>query len=233
MLPIYIICHADCEPPGYLCSYFDKKNIPYKKINAIKDDLKSLDLDAVAGLVFMGGSYSVYENHPWLKDELQLIQQAIDSNILIMWICFGAQLISKALGAEVHKTDHMEIGWHIIETDTSKLDHLQPLNLDKKFEIFEWHEDVFSLPHGAIPIFSGTNHENQGYLFGKILVMQFHMEMTEHMVNEWLGQYQSCIPKPSQSVQTPQKITERLPERLNNMHTHADIIYDWWLKLRL
>lgn len=231
MLPIYIVCHADCEPSSYLCSYFEKNNISYKKINAIKDDIKSLDLTAVAGFVFLGGPYSVYDHYPWLKNELQLIQEAIDKGILIMGVCFGAQLVSQALGAKVSKADQMEIGWHMIQTDISQLDHLHPLNLEKNFEVFEWHEDVFSIPKGAVPIFRGINHENQGYLLGKILVMQFHLEMTEHMVNEWLGQYYHCIPEPSQSVQDSQQITERLNERLDNLHAHADKIYDWWLNL--
>lgn len=231
MLPIYIICHADCEPSSYLCLYFDKNNILYEKINAIKDNISSLDLTAIAGLVFMGGPYSVYDNHPWLKDEFKLIHEAIDRDILIMGVCFGAQLVSKALGARVYKADHMETGWHMIEADTSKLNHLPALNLEKNFEVFEWHEDVFSIPDGAIPIFSGTNHENQGYLLGKTLVMQFHLEMTENMVHEWLGQYQNCMPEASQSVQDSQQITERLHERLDDLHAHADKIYDWWLNL--
>ena len=232
MLPICIVCHAGCEPPGYICSYFDKNKILYKKINAITDDINALDLSTISGLVIMGGPYSIYDNHPWLKDEFQLIQKAIDEDILIMGVCLGSQLVSKALGARVYKADCMELGWHMIETDTSKLDDFQPLNLPKNFEVFEWHEDVFSIPKGAIPIFSGKNHKNQGYLLGKIFVMQFHLEMTEQMVNEWLKQYQCCLPEPSQSVQSPQQITERLEERLDNLHTHADKIYDWWLNLK-
>ncbi|MCW8931988.1 MAG: AMP-binding protein [Gammaproteobacteria bacterium] len=200
-----------------------------KKINAIKDDINSLDLTSISGLVFMGGPYSVYDEHSWLNDESQLIKNAIDADILIMGVCLGAQLVSKALGAKVCKAEYMETGWHMIETDTSKLGHLHPLKLEKNFEVFEWHEDVFTLPEGATPIFSGSNHENQGYVLGKILVMQFHLEMTEHMVNDWLEQYQSCLPAPSPSVQTPQQINERLNERLNDLHRHADIIYDWWL----
>lgn len=231
MLPICIVCHADCAPSGYVCTYFDKHKIQYIKINAIKDDLKSLDLTALGGLVFMGGPYSVYDELPWLEDEFQLIQEAINKDISIMGVCFGAQLVSKILGAEVYKADQMETGWHMIKTDVSKLDHLHPLNLQKNFEVFEWHEDVFTIPDGATPIFSGINHENQGYLLGKIFVMQFHMEMTEHMVNDWLGKYQRCMPEISQSVQSSQQMTERLTERLENLHKNADIIYDWWLKL--
>ena len=229
MLPICIVCHADCEPAGYLCTYLDKKNILYKKINGISDDVAALDIAAVAGLVFMGGRYSVNDELPWIADEIKLIQRAIQKDIPLMGVCFGAQLISKALGAEVSTAEHMETGWHKIEADTSKLADSHTLNLDDAFEVFEWHEDTFSIPDDATLIFSGRNFENQGYLYGKVLAMQFHLEMTEHMVHEWLGRYNSCIPEPSQYVQSPEQITERLNERLDNLHAVAVKIYDWWL----
>ena len=231
MLPIYIICHADCEPAAYLCTYLDKKNIAYKKINAISNDLTVLDLAAVSGLVFMGGPYSVNDGHSWVANEIKLIQRAIEKNIPLMGVCFGAQLISKALGAEVTRAEQMEAGWHNVVIDRSQLTDIPELNLYDTFEVFEWHEDTFSTPDDAIPIFKGRHSENQGYLYGNVLTMQFHLEMTEQMVHEWVKHYCDCMPKASLSVQSPEQITERLTERLDNLHTVADKIYDYWLSM--
>ena len=231
MLPIYIICHADCEPGSYLCSYLDKKNILYKKINGINDEIATLDLTDVSGLIFMGGHYSVNDKLPWITDEIKLIQSAIEKNIPLMGVCFGAQLITKALGTEVCKAEQMEAGWHDVMVDTSRLVDLPELKLDKTFEVFEWHEDTFSIPDGAIPIFSGHNFENQGYLYGNVLTMQFHLEMTEHMVHEWMERYCDCMPKASQSVQSPEQMTERLTERLDELHITANKIYNWWISM--
>ena len=105
-----------------------------------------------------------------------------------------------------------------------------PLNLGDSFEAFEWHEDTFTIPHGAIPIFTSGNLENQGYVIGNTLIMQFHLEMTEHMVYEWLRRYNDCLPEPSEYVQSPEEITDHLNERIENLHAVADKIYDWWLK---
>jgi len=231
MLPIYIICHANCEPPGYLCSYFDKRNIPYRKINIIKNEISDIDLDATSGLTLMGGPYSVNEDHPWLADEIKLIQKAIVKDIPLMGVCLGAQLVSRALGAEVNTATNMQTGWHQIMLDTSKLASDQVLNLDNSFEAFEWHEDTFSVPSGATLLFKGCGPEAQGYLYGKVLTMQFHLEMTEHMVHEWLTRYNDCLPEPSDYVQSPEQITDRLSERLENLHAVADKIYDWWLSM--
>ena len=232
MLPISIICHANCEPPGYLCTFFDKRDISYNKTNAIDNVISEIDLDMISGLVFMGGPYSVNDHHPWLKVEMKFIQRAIEYDIPIMGVCFGAQLISQALGAEVKKASNMEAGWHRIVSDTSSLAVEHRLNLEDSFEVFEWHEDTFSIPAGAIPIFMGSGGiENQGYSYGNILTMQFHLEMTEHMVYDWLERYKDCMPNPSDTVQSAEQITERLDERLVNLHTVADKIYDWWLSM--
>ena len=231
MLPVCIVCHAECNPPSYLCEFFDKNNIPYKKFNVLKEDIQFLDLASLSGLVFMGGPYSVNDDHEWLKHEIELIHQAIEKRVPMMGVCFGAQIISKALGTEVWRADFMETGWHQIETSVDRLVGLPPLKLEPSIEVFEWHEDVFSTPEGATPIFCGENHENQGYVLDNILVMQFHLEMTEYMVCEWLERYESCIPEPSQSVQSPEEICKNLPQRLTNLHHQADIIYYWWLKI--
>jgi len=231
MLPIYIVCHADCTQSTYLCHYFDKNNIVYKKINGINDDLAALDLAAISGLVIMGGRYSVNDAHIWIADEIIFLRSAMEKDIPLMGVCFGAQLISKALGSDVSAADYMEAGWHTIKADTSKLVDSHALNLDDSFEVFEWHEDTFSIPDGAIPLFTGRNIENQGYLFNKVLAMQFHLEMTEHMVHQWLRRYCDCMPKASRYVQSPEQIIERLDERLDNLHAVADTIYGWWLNM--
>ncbi|MCW8955290.1 MAG: hypothetical protein OQL09_00275, partial [Gammaproteobacteria bacterium] len=113
--------------------------------------------------------------------------------------------------------------------DTSQLPEALAKQLPQSFEVFQWHEDTFTLPEGAIPVFSGGHIENQGYLLGKVLAMQFHLEMTEHMVQEWLMRYNDCLPVHLMSVQSPFEVTERLHQRLEDLHLIADKIYDWWL----
>lgn len=229
MLPLYIICHAKCDPPGYLCIYFDKQDIPYKKFNVIRNGIEEIDLSKTSGLIFMGGAHSVTEETRWLSDEITLIQQAVEKDIPVMGVCFGAQLISKALGADVCNAKHMETGWHQISVDTSSLPEDKALDIGNRIEVFEWHEDTFSLPEGAISIFKSHGIENQGYLYGRVFTMQFHLEMTEHMVHEWLRRYNDCLPEPTEFIQSPEQITTDLNQRIENLHALADRVYGWWI----
>lgn len=181
----------------------------------------------------MGGPYSVYDKHAWIEDEKKLIRKAIVKEIPLMGVCFGAQLISTVLGAEVKPAEKMEAGWHSIRVDTSLLKHTHSLNLQNSFEVFEWHEDTFTIPDGAIPVFKGSGIKNQGYILNNILAMQFHLEVTEHMVSEWIERYKECLPKRLGSIQGYKEITKQLVERINNLHAVADEIYDWWIELVL
>lgn len=224
-----IICHANCEPPGYLCLYLDKKDIPYRKTTVTENELSEIDLDAISGLVLMGGPYSVNDRHPWLDGEFRIVRKAIENGLPMMGVCFGAQLISKTLGAQVGAAVTMEVGWQRIVADTSKLKGDQTSGLPEFFDAFEWHEDTFAIPDGAVPLFKGRNIEHQGYLYGKVLTMQFHLEMTKRMVHDWLKRYKDCLPAPRESVQSRAQVIESLDKRLENLHAAADKIYDWWL----
>ena len=43
------------------------------------------------------------EQYPHLQIEVELIQEAIEKEMPVLGICLGAQLIAKALGAQVRK----------------------------------------------------------------------------------------------------------------------------------
>ena len=55
-------------------------------------------------ILALGGPASVYEEdaYPWLVGEKRLIREAVDSGVPYFGVCFGAQLLASALGAEVY-----------------------------------------------------------------------------------------------------------------------------------
>jgi GMP synthase-like glutamine amidotransferase len=68
----------------------------------------------ISGLVFLGAPVSVNDCFPWITAELALIEAGVLSGMPILGICFGGQLISKALGGKVSAASSMQIGWHRI-----------------------------------------------------------------------------------------------------------------------
>jgi GMP synthase-like glutamine amidotransferase len=71
-------------------------------------------MDEFDWLIVMGGPMGIfdYNDHPWLTDEKEFIELAIDEEKTVIGICLGAQLIATALGAEVKNNPVKEIGWY-------------------------------------------------------------------------------------------------------------------------
>lgn len=136
-------------------------------------------------LVVMGGPMGVRDedDYPWMAREKAFLREAIGAGKTVVGICLGAQLIADALGAEVYRGPHKEIGWLPIEL-TEHGRGSGPLGfLPRQIEVFQWHADTFELPAGAIHLARSDGCEHQAFLYGgRVLGLQFHLESTPKSV---------------------------------------------------
>ena len=230
MKPIRIFSHVTCEHPGYLCEYLDKRGICYEKIFINLGKPVPKRIDDVSGLVFLGSPASVNDPFSWIAEEVALIRFASQARIPILGICFGGQLISKAFGGKVKSTPMMQIGWHRIRLNEHAKELFASNDLLDGFYAFEWHGDSFSLPDGALPLFSGGCIKNQGFLYKNCLALQFHPEITKSMVHEWLDQYAHCLKKPSVCIQDQEQILKNIDEYFVKQRIVVNRIFNWWLE---
>ena len=102
-------------------------------------------------LIVMGGPMGVddEDQYPWLKQEKQFIQQAIESGKIVLGICLGAQLIAAALGAKVYKNKNPEIGWFNIDRHIEAEKTILSSVILSQLEVFHWHGDTFDIPAGS------------------------------------------------------------------------------------
>lgn len=139
------------------------------------------DLATVDCLIIMGGPMNVYEDdrYPWLKLEKQFIEQAIKADKPVLGICLGAQLVADVLGAKVFGNLYKEIGWFPVQLTESARRNPIFSCLPQQLPVFHWHADTFSLPAGALRIAESEGCQNQGFLYGEMVVaLQFHLEVT-------------------------------------------------------
>ncbi len=142
--------------------------------------------DDMDWLMVMGGSQHVWEEeaNPWLVQEKALVRRAIEQKKLVLGICFGAQLIAEALGAQVFPSSHEEIGWHEIILTREGRESFLFRNIPDKFTTFHWHSDHFSLPQGSISLAHSKPTSNQAFIRrdDPVVGLQFHPEYTREMV---------------------------------------------------
>jgi GMP synthase (glutamine-hydrolysing) len=143
--------------------------------------------EEVAGAVVMGGPMNVdeVERFPALAAEREWLAEAVRRELAVLGICLGAQLLARALGAEVRAGEGPEIGFAPVavgDPDDPVLGGLAPST-----DVLHWHGDVFDLPDGAEPLASSARTEHQAFRAGSAWGVLFHPEADLALVEAWLA----------------------------------------------
>ena len=186
------IRHVEFEDCGTLTDVLQARGIELRYVDAGRDDLAGVEASAADLLIGLGGPASVYEaaKHPWLADELNLFERRLRAGKPLLGICFGAQVLSRALGARVYAASVKELGWKPLElTRAGERSIVQPLG-PRHTSMLHWHGDIFDLPQGAVLLASTDEAPNQIYRYGdSVLAFQCHPEIRVSEMDSWLTGY--------------------------------------------
>jgi len=149
-----------------------------------------------AAIVILGGPMAVYESHkhPWIEDAVELGRRALESDIPVLGICLGSQILASAAGAGVAPMGSHEIGWAPISlTEEGKRDPVTG-GLPATIPAFHFHGDRWDLPEGALLLAGSEKCPNQvfriaacGYGF------QCHLEISSEIPRIWFAAYRDDL----------------------------------------
>lgn len=186
------------------------------------------------GLVVLGGPQAVYDpaGFPTRDAEATLIRRALSEGKPVLGVCLGSQLLAHAAGAAVRAGRvGPEIGWgpvHLTAEGTA-----DPLfqGLPPEIPAFHWHSDTFDLPEGAVRLAGSAAYPHQAFRLGTSAYgFQFHLEVTEGMIREWMEAYASSL-TPGGGTVPPERITERIEERAKELRRIAEAVFPRWASL--
>ena len=231
MKPVAIFRHSPTEGPGYFATYLNARGLPWQLVKLDEGEGVPAGVGSFSGLVFMGGPMSVNDDLPWIAPVLELIRKAVPADVPVLGHCLGGQLMSKALGGSVGRNPVKEIGWGEIEVaDNPEAKAWFGPDL-KRFESFHWHGETFTIPPGAVRIMGNRNCENQGFVAGKNLGMQCHVEMTEDLIESWCKSgSEETATAISPAVQTPDQMQRGMEQKLGALRVVAGRLYDRWVE---
>lgn len=185
---VLILQHVPWERPGRILDNLDDLAMPSSIVNIA--DVRKPDVprfDEIAGLVVMGGPMGAtdYDDHPGLKTEAKLVRACVAAGKPVLGVCLGHQIIAVALGGRLKKRDAPEIGFAPI----SRMDKHDYFSMwDKKLNVLHWHNDVVTLPEGAQLLARSSETKVQALRVGSALGLQFHLEVTASVLEEWLDE---------------------------------------------
>ncbi len=232
MKPVAIFRHSPTEGPGYFATYLDSRDLPWRLVALDRGAAVPTRTEDFSGLAFMGGPMSVNDDLPWIGPVLELIRKAVAADVPVLGHCLGGQLMSKALGGSVRRNPIKEIGWGEIEVADNRQARAWFGADLARFESFHWHGETFTIPPGAVRIMGNRNCENQGFVVGKNLGMQCHVEMTEQLIDSWCesGAEEIAGSNASPAVQSAEQMKSRMQEKIVAMRRVADRLYARWVE---
>ena len=143
-------------------------------------------LEGYSGAVVFGGPMCANDNDDWLKREIDWLAVPLREGKPFLGLCLGAQMMAKQLGARVFSRPQGrgQIGYYPLRP-VAEADNLCAQAFPR--HVYHWHTDGFELASGAQRLAQGCgDFPEQAYIYGRNVVgLQFHPEVTYHMIRRW------------------------------------------------
>ncbi len=142
---------------------------------------------SAAGFILLGGYMGVQdrEEFPFLLPLQDFVATVARSGIPLLGICLGAQMLAAALGAQVTANTREEKGVHAVTLTTAGTSDPFFAGIPPSFPVFQWHNDSFAIPFGAVQLASSVHCPGQAFRYRQAYGVQFHPEVNVEIVNRW------------------------------------------------
>jgi GMP synthase-like glutamine amidotransferase len=147
-------------------------------------------------LVMLGGGQNALADdaYPYFPALLDLTRDFAARDRAVLGICLGGQLMARAFGGENRIGGATEFGWRQVALTPDAQDDAVLGALPGSFRIFQWHDDTFTLPPGAVRLAANDVAENQAFRIGRAAYgLQFHFEADRTLVRHWSSDFAGLI----------------------------------------
>ena len=191
--PVLVVQHEDECPPAWFGTWMTEAGASLDVRRPYAGDAVPDDLTAHGGLLVLGGAMNAPDEvaTPWLVPVKALVREAVVTDVPLLGICLGHQIVADALGGAVAanpngtQRDLLDHGW----TDDAEDDALFG---QRPGRAAHWNDDVvISPPPAATVLARAPGGEVQALRFGaRAWGIQSHPEVDETILATWAAQDQ-------------------------------------------
>jgi GMP synthase-like glutamine amidotransferase len=164
--------------------------------NAHLGDALPSDASGHDAIIVLGGGQNALadDEYPYIPPLLELMRDFEARDRAVLGICLGSQLLARAYGAENLIGTSPEFGWHKIELRDEAAEDPVFSSLPRQFTSFQWHDDTFTLPEGAVHLATNDATRHQAVRIGRAAYgFQFHFEADQALVRQWNETFSDTI----------------------------------------
>lgn len=233
--PVLVIKHIDIEGPGTLGNFMEKNNVPYRVLDAHRNDSYEEEPANFSAIISLGGPMGVNDDvgvYPFLRWEDAFLRRAIQEEVPTLGICLGAQILARAADARVTRAPAREIGWFDVSlTEDGRADPLFE-GLPDWLLVFQWHGDTFEIPQGGRWLAKSDVCPHQAFRVGaNAYGLQFHLEVTPQMICRWMDAYKEELDLLEDAI-NPGKIVRQSEDYSGAYSRQAEQLYRNFFRIR-
>ena len=213
--PALVLEHEPDAPAALLAEWAADRGVPIEVVAAGRPIPDPADRPF---LVSLGSEASAYDDDVrWLARERTALDRALEHDVPVLGICFGAQHLARALGGAVAPAPRPEVGWLDVETLAADVVPPGPW--------LQWHGDAFAVPPGA-ELLAHSPVCPQAFGLGPHLGVQFHPEVTAAVVADWVEHYPESLER---AGATPASVLAGSARHAAGARTRAWAMFDAFL----
>ena len=235
---LLVLQHCPVTPVGLVGEFAAERGAELVTLHSHRDDPVPAAMGGFDGLIVLGGPMHAGDDagYPAFAPMLSLIRACHRTNVPVLGLCLGAQLIARAFGEQVRPFGGLEVGYpSIYLTQAGQPDPLFR-GLASEQRVMQMHEDSFGLPKEATLLLRNDVCENQAFRIGaSIYGIQAHPEVTLQDARNFPRDCWSAMKKHygEEAEAVEKRVLFEIEEHFDSGAAFCRVMTDRWLDLVL